>query len=252
MLIVVPTENVPLHPLLVESPESPLGDVRVWRAQIDSCSPKQFDELRAHLDSEENARAARFKFVRDQKNYIVTRGLLRSLLGALLNQDPAKLRFEYGARGKPRLASGSSSLVLRFNISHSNGWAMFAISDAVEVGIDLESMARLKRTEDDLIHLAARILSPNELAVWEALPDSASRPKAFLRAWTRKEAYAKATGLGIFHDLSSIELVLDGAAPRSSLRLHSGRETEHESGWWILQDLSAPEGFAAALAFAEG
>lgn len=243
------TEIVLTHPLLEESSDSPLNGVRVWRAQLGSCSPILVEELRELLDSEEIARADRFKFLRDQTNYIATRGLLRSLLGSLLNEDPAKLVFEYGAHGKPSLNSQHYSL--RFNVSHSDGWAVFATSSGQEVGIDLESIDRLKRSEDNLMQLAARILSPDELTIWQGLPDPISRTNAFLRAWTRKEAYAKATGRGIFDELSSVNVALDAAAPVASLRLRQGSSREGEPATeWILYDLSAPDGFAAALAVA--
>lgn len=240
-MTVTRTELV-LHPVRLESSRSPVKEVQIWKAQVDSCSSPELETLKGYLDSEENARATRFRFTRDQRNYIATRGLLRSLLGTLLHEDPAKLAFQYGKHGKPALKhTGSSATVLRFNVSHSNGWALFAISKGLEVGIDLESVDRLKRSEDNLMDLAARILSKHELNTWQALPDS-GRPNAFLRAWTRKEAYAKATGRGLFDRLSSIEVALDAAAPESSLRLSiSGQD-------WVVHDLWAPDGFAAALA----
>ena len=100
--------------------------------------------------------------------------------------------------------------------------------------------------------LATRVLSTRELVIWQGLPDAAAREAAFLRAWTRKEAYAKATGQGLFDTLTCIEVALDAVAPKSSLTLHASKEEGEITGSWVLYDLSAPDGFVAALAVAGG
>jgi 4'-phosphopantetheinyl transferase len=78
-----------------------------------------------------------------------------------------------------------------------------------------------------------------------------AREAAFLRAWTRKEAYAKAKGQGLFEELTRIEVALDAAAPKSSLTLRSSTTEGEIMRHWVLHDLSAPDGFAAALAVAQ-
>ena len=122
---------------------------------------------------------------------------------------------------------------------------MFAVAWDHKVGIDLESGGRLERDTADLAALAARVLSARELAIWQTLPEGASREAAFLRAWTRKEAYAKAIGHGLFEQLIRNEVALDAAAPKPSLTLPSAQSNDVS---WIIHDLSAPAGFAAALA----
>jgi len=227
-----------MHSCLRESANAPVRGVRVWTAHLDSLSPKKVEELLALLNPSERARAGQFHFERDRRHYVTARGLLRELLGAALRESPSTLVFEYGVRGKPALA-GEQASPLCFNLSHSAGWAMFVLAQNRQVGIDLESAARLDQDEGDLTRLAARVLSARELAIWKTLPDSAARRTAFLRAWTRKEAYAKATGRGVFETLAGLEVILDAVAPETSLTLASG---------WFLHDLEAPEGFAAAVA----
>jgi 4'-phosphopantetheinyl transferase len=240
-----------MSPTQLQSPNTSVHGVQIWTAHLEALPPAELDELGALLDATERARAARFHFERDQRNYTASRGLLRQLLGAALDKPASTLVFEYSARGKPALnAASSEGRTLCFNLSHSNGWAMFALAWDREVGIDLESTIRLKRDVDGLSGLAARILSARELAVWQALPDAAARDSAFLRAWTRKEAYAKATGRGIFDELIGLEVALDAAAPTSSLTLRS-RDDTGVTRSWVVHDLSAPTGFAAALALEE-
>jgi len=234
---------------LLQSSDTPVSGVQIWTAHLESFSPAEIEELGALLDPAEQTRAARFHFARDRRHYVASRGLLRRLLGAALELPAPELVFEYGAQGKPDLAAGSSpDRILGFNLAHSAGWAMFALAWDREIGIDLESATRLKRDSNALPGLAARVLSPRELAIWQALPDDAARDAAFLRAWTRKEAYVKATGKGLFDELGNIEVALDAAAPESSLTLRSIPQEGEIMRLWALHDISAPDGFSAALA----
>ncbi len=221
-------------PALRELPEAPVNGVRIWSACLDALSHLEIMALHEILSTEERERAARFHFERDRKRFVAARGLLRSLLGEILEQPAAALLFEYGAHGKPALADPRP---IHFNLSHSSGWAMFVLADR-EVGIDLENSARLDQNEADLARLAARVLSARELKFWQAIPQPAERRAMFLRAWTRKEAYAKATGAGVFQTFEKIEVI-----PETNLGLTSD---------WLLYDLAAPEGFAAALALRRG
>lgn len=232
---------------LVQSTDPPVSGVQLWTAHLEALSPADLEELSALLDAAERARAARFHFDRDRRHYVASRGLLRHLLGAALDQPASALVFEYGVHGKPALSPAfRRDRTLSFNLSHSAGWAMFALAWNREVGIDLESIGRLKRDDDGLAGLAARVLSARELAIWQALPNAA-REAAFLRAWTRKEAYAKATGHGLLDELIRIDVILDAGAPESSLTLRSQQKSEIPRDW-ILHDLPAPDGFAAAIA----
>lgn len=234
---------------LLQTPDTSVSGVQVWTAHLDSFSSSELEEFSGVLDPAEQARAARFHFERDRRHYLSSRGLLRGLLAAALDKPASALVFEYGAHGKPALAGPfSQGRILHFNLSHSAGWAMFALAWERELGIDLESASRLQRNTADLSGLAGRVLSARELSIWQALPDAAAREGAFLRAWTRKEAYVKATGKGFFDEVNRIEVALDAAAPKPSLTLPSSSRQDETARNWVLHDLSAPAGFAAALA----
>ncbi len=223
---------------LSEYPESPERGVRIWSANLERVSAAEREELAATLDATERTRAARFHFEMDRQRYVIARGLLRFLLGAELKEEPFKLVLGEGAKGKPFLvrAGGDAASGLRFNLSHSESAAIFVLAWEREVGIDLEASARLGPGKD-LNGLAERIFSANELQQWRTLPNDAARHAAFLRGWTRKEAYVKATGQGIFDRVAEIELILDAHKPQPSLAINQ----------WMVHDLRAPEGFAAAV-----
>ena len=215
----------------LQSWRSPVKSARVWCAQLDSLSPAEINELHAQLDETERARAERFHFERDRNHFVAARGLLRVLLAEILPKPAAPISFVYGAHGKPALAGAHPRI--HFNLSHSSGWAMYALAEC-EVGIDLESYARLDQDERDLARLARKILSARELEFWQAQPEPEERRKLFLRAWTRKEACAKASGRGVFDAFTEIEVL-----PEAKNCLTSD---------CLIHDLAAPDGFMAALA----
>ncbi len=123
-------------------------------------------------------------------------GVLRSLLGAYLGLDPASLRFERGEHGKPRLAETAASRLAggapHFNLSHSGGLTVVAISRRWPVGIDLE----LPGQRRDYLALARRAFGA---AAAERLRRLAAerREREFLRLWTRHEARLKCLGGGL-------------------------------------------------------
>src|SRR5204862_1285786 len=125
-------------------------------------------------------RADRFLTLELRTAFVIARGTLRSILGRCLDLAPAGVPIEYGDSGKPRVAGASP---LRFNVSHSGGQALYALTLACEVGVDLERTHRLP--DRDLI--ARRYFSAAEIQDLESLSGD-ERDAAFFACWTRKEA----------------------------------------------------------------
>lgn len=115
----------------------------------------------------------------------------REILARYLGGAPAALRFARRPGGKPYLVSDVA--VPAFNLSHSGGKALLAVSERAEVGVDLEAARPLA----DPLRLARRTLSAAEVCEIEALA-ATDRAAAFLDRWTRMEARQKAIGQGIF------------------------------------------------------
>ncbi len=220
--------------------------VHVWSADLD-LDDAPLAVLAALLDPAESARAGRFHFERDRRRFTAARGILRTLLGWFLEVRPgSELAFCYGGRGKPILAAPALPADDRvcFNVSHSDGRALFAIARGIEVGIDLEAGARLG---DDWSLLARRIFSTREQAELAAIPPEQKRA-VFLDGWTRKEAYLKATAQGIVDGLTSIEVTLGAASEPKLLAVPPGQNVRA----WTLYDLRTDERFAATLVVAGG
>ncbi|MEV7724261.1 4'-phosphopantetheinyl transferase superfamily protein [Streptomyces sp. NPDC087917] len=185
---------------------------------------------RALLDATEQDRAARLLRADDRRSYLASHLGLRILLGGYLGLPPEKVSLVReecpccgGPHGRPAVAGGA----VHFSLSHSEDVAYLAFA-GVPVGVDVEGLPGPQAVADVL-----HTLHPAETAELTALAVE-ERQAALARVWCRKEAYLKATGTGLA--LGVAEPYVGSAATPAPVT------------GWSLSDLSAPDGYAAALA----
>jgi 4'-phosphopantetheinyl transferase len=214
--------------------------VHVWRAGLDSLASELPDFARL-LSASERKRADRFQFDRDRERFVVRRGLLRRILARYLACDPAEISFTYEARGKPSLANLiREGHPVHFNLSHSHGMALIAVTRQHALGVDVERV----RPMPEIDQIAARFFSARENAMLNALP-SDSTIEGFFHCWTRKEAYLKATGQGIAESLLEVEVSLTPGRPAELLSIAGDARA---ASLWTLHSLAPAPGFVGALA----
>jgi 4'-phosphopantetheinyl transferase len=194
--------------------------------------------LGATLTEAELERSARFKFDRSRAHFVAARGQLRRLLARYLDADACDVVLMEGAHGKPRLAVGPSWL--RFNLSHSDGVAVYAVARNREVGVDVERI----RPDFPFDEVARRYYSPRERADLAGLPE-ADRLLAAFRCWTRKEAYLKAIGVGMALSLDGFDVSVHPSEP---VRLRSHDSGAAASRCWSLHGFDVGPGYAATVA----
>ena len=177
------------------------GDVHIWRLPLD-CTREQPRVAARLLSPDEVERVARFRFAQLRDHATVARGLLRTLLAKYVECHPAELRFEYGPQGKPTLPDHP----IRFNLAHSGGLAVCAVTRSLSIGADVE----LIRPDVDHANIARHSFSDNERKVLAALSHRAA-VRGFYNCWTLKEAYIKGRGGGLSIPLDSFDVPLEGA-----------------------------------------
>jgi 4'-phosphopantetheinyl transferase len=214
-------------------------EVHVWRVPLDQ-STTVVQSLAKLLAADELKRASKFYFEKDRDRFVITRGVLRTLLGHYLQRAPAELCFAYSQYGKPALVDRSNSESVGFNVSHSHDLALVAFARTSELGLDLEYI----RHDFDLEEVAEHFFSHREVATLRALPSSV-RTQSFFNCWTRKEAYIKARGEGLSHPLDKFDVTL---APGESAALLCTAGDAQEAGRWSLRELAPGAGYAAAIA----
>lgn len=197
-------------------------------------SPWDLEDL---LSDDEISRANRFHFEKDRKQFVVSRGILRTLLGNYLDCQPNKLSLLYSPYGKPFIENNEG---LRFNLAHSQDVAVFGFSIKREIGVDVEQIRQIS----DMEVLAARFFCQEETAkLMRLLPSE--RYSAFFRCWTRKEAYIKGLGKGLGIDLDQFEVSLSPGEPAALLRSLPGFA---DVSLWHLQEIPVEPGYVGAVA----
>jgi 4'-phosphopantetheinyl transferase len=219
------------------------GEVHVWRARLEQ-SISTIQRLEQTLAGDEQARAEQFRFQQDRLRFIVARGILRTILGQYLGRDPGTLQFRYSQYGKPALAEdiGSDSNSLLFNVAHSRGMALYAVTrkGISSIGIDIEYLDTSVPCEQ----IAERFFSPFEVRMLQAVSEE-MRHVAFFSCWTRKEAYVKARGMGLSLDLKQFDV---SVTPGEPVAILSSREESQNTSNWFLYDLFPDPGYMASLA----
>jgi 4'-phosphopantetheinyl transferase len=185
--------------------------VHIFRADLDVNSIHS-ERIAKFLSCDEVDRAKRFHFDRDRMRYSIGRGLLRALIGRYLGCHPASVSFRYNASGKPYLRHSLAEL--SFNLSHSDGMALYAFAGEGELGIDIAWRDPKVRGEE----IARRFFTPDECLFIEQgfLQEKHER---FFYLWSRKEAYIKAVSKGLSIPLNEFDVAtsssIDGFEIRS-------------------------------------
>jgi len=210
--------------------------VHIWKVNLD-ISQKKVDTYFKTLSVDEQDRANRFRFEHLRRRYVAGRGVLRVILGNYLDIRPKDLVFGYNAQGKPFLANQVSSF---FNMSNGEDWALIAIGDYAEMGVDIELVD--PKVEFEII--APRFFSAREASAVMGLP-SEERADVFFNCWTRKEAFIKAKGGGLSIPLDQFEVTL---LPDEVPALLEIKWSEGEASEWTMRSFDVGKRFRGALA----
>ena len=230
--------------LKIPEREMAAGEVHVWSLPLD-LGQSSLASVTEFLSPDERTRADRFRFEVHRDRFAAGRGLLRAILGRYCDVPPERLRFNYGANGKPELITPCEGLrctggSLHFNLAHSEGVGVLAVTQTGPLGVDVEQVRRLQEFNE----LVSQFFSAREAAEFSKLPWE-QQPAAFFNLWTRKEALLKATGEGIAHSLNQVEVSF---LPGEPARVLSLPEKPWAGGKWSLVDLAISPSYAAALA----
>jgi len=192
------------------------------------------EPFRTLLNEEELERASKFFKPNDAESFILCRGLLRKILGTVLDTEPSAITFERNGHGKPFLKDTD----IEFNVSHSRDRLLVAVTTGRAIGVDIE----FRRSGINMDAIADRWFAPEEREFFQGL----EKPEeAFFDIWAKKEAYVKALGIGIFKELNSFAVPLGDEPGFPSIGIYDAKGVKN--GEWFFQTLEIDPAYAAAL-----
>ena len=115
---------------------------------------------------------------------------MRTVLGACLKRAPGEVDWHRDSSGKPRLSADTG---VEFNLSHTPGYDVLAVSTCGSVGVDIERV----RARNRLNALAARCLHPDDAQNLLSRP-AGGRATTFCALWVLKEACLKCRAEKLF------------------------------------------------------
>jgi 4'-phosphopantetheinyl transferase len=157
---------------------------------------------------------------------------------------PAKdIKLSCDRYGKPKITDKIGQ-GLEFNLSHSGGYALCAITKNTPIGIDIEKIRA--RDPAHYVRVANRFFSESEAKVIRDAPKN-EVVSLFFTCWTRKEAYVKQHGLGLRLPLRSFTVNVDY---RKQARLENTPWHPTDVKVSQIYDLQVASGYCAAYSIA--
>jgi 4'-phosphopantetheinyl transferase len=218
-----------------------LTHTKVWHFAPESIEDAATSEkLMGWLSVDERDRMQRFHAAHHRHAYLIGHALVRGALARELDCDPAELKFVSNPYGKPSVVLPSSHAKLEFNLSHTEGLSVVAVSRVSRVGCDVES---LNRSGLD-VEIARRFFTLEESQEIVTHPP-ARQIRRLLSYWTLKEAYIKAEGQGLSMGLDTFYFSLkENQSPR--LMLKSG--AQQPSATWQFKQVILSDHYLMSLA----
>jgi len=244
------------------------GDTaEVWWARRHDASDRHL----ALLDETERQRWTAYRRDADRERFVVGCVLAKAALARYAGLRPADVRFDRTCRqcgkphGKPAFTGSASAggasaggisaggisaggavegRAIEHSVAHSGDLVAVAVA-GYPVGVDVEQLDGRPHPlggDGDPEALGRLVLSGAEQAVLATIPSS-GRARAFLVAWTRKEAVTKATGDGLRAAFSEVVVAADAGPPRLASWPYP-----RDPGEVTLLDLDTAPGYVAALA----
>lgn len=169
------------------------GQIHLWFVYFDEIQEESLlERYRNLLTEEERIQEKRFYFEKDQRRYLITRAMVRTVLSRYAQVEPGQWTFSKNAYGRPEIAQHHATGDLSFNISHTQSLIVLGVTWGCALGVDTENI----QLREAPVELASQYFAPDEAAAIYDLPEEIQDQK-FYQFWTLKESYVKARGMGL-------------------------------------------------------
>lgn len=176
--------------------------IELWYINVSGIEDNRFKELLSDFPDSVVSEIEKFRFINDQKLSFFGKWLVlkfHSEKGIPFNWKSWKK----SESGKPHLQGG-----FQFNISHSGHFVVAAFSNE-SVGVDIEEI----RT-DGLIDISTFFHLEEQNYI------QANKDMGIYYVWTRKEAFLKASGIGVVQGLNQDNCLFDEVRDQNNITWH--------------------------------
>lgn len=172
--------------------------MKFYQYSIQYLSNESYIHYYSMMSEEKKRRVDRFRFEDDKKRTVVGEMLARQAISEWCGTAEESITFEIAEHGKPY----AKNLNIEFNISHSAD-IVVCVVDANLVGVDIEKIRHVD------LNTAKRIFSEKEIQyIFKCSPQIENYNhylndavlQRFFELWTKKEAYGKLVGIGLFSE----------------------------------------------------
>jgi 4'-phosphopantetheinyl transferase len=179
--------------------------MKFYQYNIRVLSDESYTHYYSLMSEEKKQRVDRFRFDDDKKRTIVGELLARRAISKWCGVSEESIVFETTANGKPY----AKNLNVEFNISHSADMVVCVVDDK-PVGVDIEKI----RPVD--LNTAKRIFREEEIQYIFGCTSNTDNYnhylndvvlQRFFELWTKKEAYGKLVGMGLFTEINATATV---------------------------------------------
>lgn len=191
------------------------------------------------LNNQERKRAQAFYSESSRRQFVLCRAALRANLCIQHGLDNSDLQVFAEPNEKPVAKIAGKTLMIEFNVSHTEDHGLLAFARQGRIGVDVEN----RESRPIIDEILYSVFSPKEQKLLRTAPEPARR-QIFFRLWTYKEALIKATGEGFRRDTSAFSIPESLLGQNRSAQMQLGDMLEVV---WKIVNLETNQ-YAAAIA----
>ena len=174
--------------------------MKFYQFNIHDLSDEYYAFYYSLMSDEKKQKVNRFRCEDDKKRSVIGEMLARKAISEWCNVAEESIVFNIGEYGKPY----TKDLNVEFNISHSADIVVCVVDDN-PVGVDVEKIRPIN------FNIAKQIFNIEEIRyIFECIPQievyndyqNDAVLKRFFEIWTKKEAYGKLIGTGLFGEIN--------------------------------------------------
>ena len=193
--------------------------IDLWSIDPTSLSEQAITTFSSRLSAGELDNLLKYKNIAAQHNALITRSICRLVLAQYTNTPPTALQFIRNKHGKPELVDRvdceKDQDKIRFNLSHNSQLIVIAVCVNDDIGCDIENPQRKVSIEP----ISRRFFAPQEHNVLNSL-QGIEQQQRFFECWTLKEAFVKATGVGISLGLDSFYFDVNKGSKKGTINVY--------------------------------